>query len=181
MEEFGFASPFEVKDGRTMLHHLAKRSEINAEKDAVCRAWDQLLAFDPLRRPASWLDLIIDAPTSPGLPNRWTALDIVCNNKAEARLKMVWELVQARADMTRRRPGGAGQQPLHAAVSTANRTVVDVLLAAKADPHSRNERGSSCVDLAHTNADLKHMLVAMGVTRGNPVDAAGRSTPITNT
>ena len=43
-------------------------------------------------------------------------------------------LLEARADMTRPRPGGSGQMPLHAAVSTGNEVVVDILLDAKADP-----------------------------------------------
>ena len=71
------------------------------------------------------------------------------NNKARVRPRMVQMLLEARADMTRRRPGGSGQMPLHAAVSTGNEVVVDILLAAKADPFALNRHWYSCADLAH--------------------------------
>jgi len=45
--------------------------------------------------------------------------------------------------------------PLHAAVSTGNEVIVDILLTAKADPFVLNGNGSSCVDLAHANVALK--------------------------
>ena len=94
-----------------------------------------------MRRPAIWLELMIDTPTTAGFPKSWTALDIVCNNKAEARRNMVQELLRAREDMTRPRPGVAGQQPLHAAVRTGNRAMVELLLANKADPMRATGKG----------------------------------------
>ena len=134
---------------------------------------------DALRRPARWVDQAIEAANTPGLPNGWTALDILVNNKAAARPRMAQQLLEARADMTRRRPGGAGQMPLHAAVSTGNEVVVDILLGAKADPFALNGNGSSCVDLAHANVALKQKFRdVLKVPSANPVGAVGRCTPI---
>ena len=66
--------------------------------------------------------------------------------------------------------------PLHAAVSTGNELVVDILLAANADPFALNGKNSSCVDLAHANFELKDKFVKLGVQPSNPVGAHGRST-----
>ena len=68
--------------------------------------------------------------------------------------------------------------PLHAAVSTGNEVVVDILLAAKADPFALNGKGSSCADLARANFALKEMFIALRVRASNPVGAHGRSTLI---
>ena len=155
MEQVGYAEPFHINDGKTILHHLASQSEVESKGEAVMAAWGDLFDGDSLRRPASWIDLPIEADTVPGLPNGWTALDMLVNNKARVRPRMVQMLLEARADMTRPRPGGSGQMPLHAAVSTGNEVVVDILLGAKADPFALNRHGSSCVDLAHANVALK--------------------------
>ena len=152
MEQVGYAEPFHINDGKTILHHLASQSEVESKGEAVMAAWEALFDSDSLRRPARWIDMPIEADTVPGLPNGWTALDILVNNKARVRPRMVQMLLEARADMTRQRPGGAGQMPLHAAVSTGNEVVVDILLAAKADPFALNSNWSSCVGLAQANA-----------------------------
>ena len=179
MEQVGYDEPFHINDGKIILHHLASQSEVESKGEAVMAAWEDLFDSDSLRRPASWIDLPIEAPTVPGLPNGWTALDLLVNNKARVRPRMVQMLLESRADMTRRRPGGSGQMPLHAAVSTGNEVVVDILLEAKADPFVLNGNGSSCVDLAHANVALKQKFRdVLKVHSANPVGAVGRCTPI---
>ena len=177
MGQVGYDEPFHINDGRTILHHLASQSEVESKGEAVMAAWQDLFDSDSLRRPASWIDLPIEAATVPGLPNGWTALDLLVNNKARARPRMVQTLPQARADMTRQRPGGAGQMPLHAAVSTGNEVVVDILLGAKANPFALNGNGSSCVDLAHASVALKQKFRdVLKVASATPVGAIGRCT-----
>ena len=68
--------------------------------------------------------------------------------------------------------------PLHAAVSTGNEMVVEILLNAMADPFALNGRGSSCIDLAHANRALKEKFRDLGVRSAQAVDAEGRCTPI---
>ena len=80
---------------------MASQSEVESKGEAVMAAWEDLFDSDSLRRPASWIDLPIEAPTVPGLPNGWTALDILVNNKARVRPRMVQMLLEARADMAR--------------------------------------------------------------------------------
>ena len=88
-------------------------------------------------------------------------------------------LLEARADMTRPRPGGFGQMPLHAAVSTEKELIVDIFLGAKADPFALNRHGSSCVDLAHANVTMKRKFRdVLKVASANPVGAVGRCTQI---
>ena len=143
MEQVGYDEPFHNNDGKSILHHLASQSEVESKGEAVMAAWQDLFGSGSLRRPASWIDLPIEADTVPGLPNGWTALDMLVNNKARVRPRMVQMLLEARADMTRQRPGGAGQMPLHAAVSTGNEVIVDILPGAKADPFALNPRAST--------------------------------------
>ena len=65
--------------------------------------------------------------------------------------------------------------PLHAAVSTGNEVIVDILLGARADPFALNGNGSSCVDLAHANVALKiKFRDVLKVPSANPVGAVGR-------
>ena len=179
MEQVGYAEPFRINEGKIILHHLARQSEVESKADAVMAAWEALFDSDSLRRPARWIDMPIEADTVPGLPNGWTALDMLVNNKARVRPRMVQMLLEARADMTRPRPGGSGQMPLHAAVSTGNEVVVDILLGARADPFALNGNGSSCVDLAHANVALKQKFRdVLQVASANPVGAVGRCTQI---
>ena len=142
MGQVGYDEPFHINDGKTILHHLASQSEVESKGEAVMAAWEDLFDSDSLRRPARWIDLPIEAATVPGLPNGWTALDLLVNNKARVRPRMVQMLLEARADMTRPRPGGSGQMPLHAAVSTGNEVVVDILLGARSEPHALNRNAS---------------------------------------
>ena len=155
MEQVGYAEPFHINDGKIIMHHLARQSEVESKGEAVLAAWEALFDSDSLRRPARWIDMPIEADAVPRLPNGWKALDMPVNNKARVRPRMVQMLLEARADMTRQPPGGVGQMPLHAVVSTGNEVIVDILLGAKADPFALNRHGSSCVDLAHANAALK--------------------------
>ena len=69
--------------------------------------------------------------------------------------------------------------PLHAAVSTGNEVVVEILLGAKTDPFALYRHGSSCVDLAHANAALKQKFRdVLQVPSARAVEAIGRCTPI---
>ena len=108
MGQVGYDEPFHINDGKTILHHLASQSEVESKGEAVMAAWQDLFDSDSLRRPASWIDLPIEAATTAGFPHGWTALDLLVNNKARVRPRMVEMLLESRADMTRRRPGGSG-------------------------------------------------------------------------
>ena len=88
MEQVGYDEPFRINDGKTILHHLASQSEVGSKGEAVMAAWQALFDSDSLRRPDSWIDLPIEATTVPGLPNGWTALDMLVNNKARVRPRM---------------------------------------------------------------------------------------------
>ena len=68
---------------------------------------------------------------------------------------------------------------LHAAVSTGNEVVVDILLGARADPFALNGNESSCVDVAHANVALKQKFRdVLKAPSANPVGALGRCTAI---
>ena len=52
LEQHGCKEPFDIVEGRSMLHLLASASEIGYT-DNVWAAWEQTFAIDALRRPAS--------------------------------------------------------------------------------------------------------------------------------
>ena len=77
------------------MHHLASRSEVDSECDAVMDAWNDVFDGGNLRRAARWIDLPIEADTIPGLPRGWTAMDILVNKKVRVRTRMVQLLAEA--------------------------------------------------------------------------------------
>ena len=160
MRTFGFGEPLEIRDGKTMLHYLARQSEVAAEGNTVLAAWFELLQVYCLRRPASWLEfaILVEAPR---LPVGWTALDILANSYADVAPRMVQQLLEAGAELSPR-SRARSTRPLHAALRNGNGEVVDILLAAKADPHARTQLGFSCADLAPTPT-LKDLFRNLGV------------------
>ena len=160
MRTFGFGEPLEIRDGKTMLHYLARQSEVAAEGNTVLAAWFELLQVYCLRRPASWLEfaILVEAPR---LPVGWTALDILANSYADVAPRMVQQLLEAGAELSPR-SRARSTRPLHAALRNGNGEVVDILLAAKADPHARTQLGFSCADLAPTPT-LKELFRNLGV------------------
>ena len=113
-----------------------------------------------MRRPASWLEfaILVEAPR---LPVGWTALDILANSYADVAPRMVQQLLEAGAELSPR-SHARSTRPLHAALRNGNGEVVDILLAAKADPHARTQLGFSCADLAPTPT-LKELFRNLGV------------------
>ena len=170
MRTFGFGEPLEIRDGKTMLHYLARQSEVAAEGNTVLAAWLELLQVYGLRRPASWLEfaILVEAPR---LPVGWTALDILANSYADVAPRMVQQLLEAGAELSPR-SRARSTRPLHAALRNGNGEVVDILLAAKADPHARTQLGFSCADLAPTPT-LKELFRNLGVEATQTTDAAG--------
>ena len=160
MRTFGFGEPLEIRDGKTMLHYLARQSEVAAEGNTVLAAWFELLQVYCLRRPASWLEVAI-LVEAPRLPVGWTALDILANSYADVAPRMVQQLLEAGAELSPR-SHARSTRPLHAALRNGNGEVVDILLAAKADPHARTQLGFSCADLAPTPT-LKELFKNLGV------------------
>ena len=148
MRTFGFGEPLEIRDGKTMLHYLARQSEVAAEGNTVLAAWFELLQVYCLRRPASWLEfaILVEAPR---LPVGWTALDILANSYADVAPRMVQQLLEAGAELSPR-SHARSTRPLHAALRNGNGEVVDILPEAKADAHAQTQLGLSCADLAAT-------------------------------
>ena len=76
MEQVGYAEPIHTNDGKIILHHVASQSEVESKGGAVMAAWEDLFVGDALRRPATWIDLPIEAPAVPGHPTvgqSWTS------------------------------------------------------------------------------------------------------------
>ena len=165
MRTFGFGEPLEIRDGKTMLHCWARQSEVAAEGDTVLAAWFELLQVYCWRRPASWLEfaILVEAPR---LLVGWTALDILANSTADVAPRMVQQLLEAGAELSPR-SRARSTRPLHAALRNGNGEVVDILLAAKADPHARTQLGFSCADLAPTPT-LKELFRNLGVGPTKP-------------
>ena len=174
MWAFGFLEPLEIRDGKTMLHYLARQSEVAAEGDRVLAAWFELLRVYCVRRPAlpvGWLELaiMVDAPR---LLVGWTALDMLANSYSDVAPRMAQQLLEAGAEVSPR-SRARSTQPLHQARMNSNDELVDILLAAKADPHARTQLGFSCADLAPT-LTLQELCRNLGVEATRATDAAGR-------
>ena len=107
-------------------------------------------------------------------PYGWSPLHILANNidKNGVRPGMIATLCKFRAniDCTKAR----GMTPLMCAVSTGHKGAADMVIIQGADVYLANQEGTTMVDMAWHNTEMKDWVSSMGVGAGAGVSGTGR-------
>ena len=90
---------------------------------------------------------LVDQKTGGGTPTGWSALSLLCNARdaANTRLEMVSMLLERKANMEASNPQGT--TPLMIACVSGFRSVVRLLLDAKADHNAAKKGGRNALDV----------------------------------
>ena len=159
----------QVVDGKTLLHvacHLSERDE-NMPEMVV----EILLAARSQMEDATF-DAFVNGLAEGEGYRGWSALHLVCNNKAPGRPDIIRYLVVAEADMEQRR--GNGMTPLLAAASTAHSQACEVLAALGADLKAKTDEGVTARGLTWNNRTLNKWFEDRHVPVGERTTGSGR-------